>query len=152
MHRKIIILAFSITLLILALLGSTMCIAYTDREFICENTGSRQGYRDWFFGVRTREWRETSELDRFMRTNYSAQLQHRWTSYRGDGHSLLEGVLSRGHGRLGPILMLRSGMLNTHVTRLTGSEKLALYRLFASGDENVIRGEVEKIHQNRVEQ
>lgn len=148
MQRRIIILASAITLLVLALVGSTLCIAYTDREFICENTGSRHGYREWFFAARTREWTETSELDRFMQTYHKDRLQHRWTSYRGDGQSLLAGVQSKGHGRPGSILMLSPGMLDSHVSGLTDSGKLALYELFASADEKIIRGEVEKIFES----
>ena len=128
-----------------------MCIAYTDRAFICENTGSRYGYREWFFGVHTREWSKTSELDRFMQAKHSDQLSHRWNSYQGDGHSLLDTMLSRGHGRPGPILMLRPGMLDTHVASLTDQEKLALYQLFSSTNKTAIRDKVEMIFENSVE-
>jgi hypothetical protein len=151
MNKRITIVVFLIAVVILAFLASTMCIAYTDRAFICENTGSKHGYREWFFGVHTREWTQTSELDRFIQAKHSDQLSHRWTSYRGDGHSLLNVMRSYGHGQPGPILMLWPGMLDKHVTQLTDPEKLALYHLFSSADEKAIHSEVEKIFDNSIE-
>lgn len=152
MNKRTIIVVLLITVVVLAFLGSTMCITYTNRAFICENTGSKHGYREWFFGVHAREWTQTSELDRFMQAKHSEQLSHRWTSYKGDGYSLLKTMRSRGHGRPGPLLMLKPGMLDKHVTRLADSEKLALYRLLSSADEKAIRDEVEKIFENCIEQ
>ena len=38
-------------------------IAYRDWSFICENTGSRKGYREWFFGTRTQHWQSQSSVE-----------------------------------------------------------------------------------------
>ena len=102
-HRWVIRLVV-ITLFGGVLWVATMRIAYTDRGYICENTGSRMGYREWFFGIKTNEWYYESELERFMEARHPAELQHRWTSYRGTGSSLIPVMKSYGHGRPGLIV------------------------------------------------
>lgn len=148
MNPRFAIAISLVTMAILAFWASTMCVAYTDRAFICENTGSRHGYREWFSGMRTGQWRETTELERFMRIRHPQLLTHRWTSYRGDGHSLIPCLQIRGHGRPGPIHMLRPAMLNDHVARLTDAEKPALYQIFASGEASAIQAMVDEIHEH----
>ena len=112
-----------------------MLIAVTDRAYICENTGSKKGYREWFFGSHTNEWYRKSELERFMEVTHPNLLKHRWTSYLGDGRSLIPVMQSRSHGKLGPILSLNSESLDKHVSSLSDNQRLELYRTFA--DENM---------------
>ena len=127
------------------LVCSTMFIAYTDRAFICENTGSRKGCREWFFGAQTRNWYWKSELEKSMQAAHPDLMVHRWTSYMGTGHSLIPGIQSCGHGRPGSILMLPSPMLDEYVASLSKQERLELYRLFASADDDAIKKRINVI-------
>ncbi len=40
---------------------------YCNWAFICRNTGSRKGYRQWFFGVQTGHWHNESALEKFIK-------------------------------------------------------------------------------------
>ena len=129
----------------MALWAATMLITYTDRGYICENTGSRKGYREWFFGAKTNRWYHESELERFVETEYSEMLRHRWTSYRGTGRSLIPVWTSRCHGRPGPILQPTRDMLDSYVQSLSNEQRLELYQVFCSGDSESIQESVEMI-------
>jgi hypothetical protein len=111
MKRRLVIGFLIAGTILVALWASTMLIAVTDRAYICENTGSRKGYREWFFGAHTNLWYRKSELERFMEVAHPNLLKHRWTSYMGNGRSLIPFLVSRGHGRPGPILFLDSELL-----------------------------------------
>ncbi|MGD9419262.1 MAG: hypothetical protein ACQKBU_11125 [Verrucomicrobiales bacterium] len=121
--------------LVVVLWVSCFVIAYTDRGFICENSGSRMGYREWCFGIRTNEWQTTSKLEEFMRDQHPSVFEHRWTSYKGTGRSLIPCVMRRGHGRPGPIMHLPIGLLDERVTALSGPERLAMYEVFSGCDD-----------------
>jgi len=118
---------------------------YEDCAYICKNTGSRKGYRQWFFGAETGRWYHESELEEFMRANYSTQLQEDWVSYMGTGKNVFGVSMSFGHERPGPIMHADSERLDTYVRSLDDAGKKSLYELFSSGDESRIRSEVEKI-------
>ena len=135
-----------VAIFVAALIAATTFIAYTDRSYICENTGSRKGCREWFFRTKTNEWYKKSELEEFLETKYPQRLRHRWTSYAGDGYSLIPGMISRGHGRPGPILMIDRVTLNEYVMELTDDQKLELYEVFSSADEDVVEAAVEAIY------
>ena len=139
-----------IVTLILTLLGvgfwaATMFIAYRDWGFICENTGSRMSYREWFFGARTSEQYHASALEVFLRKEYPEKVQHRWTSYRGTGRSLIPGVVLRGHGSPGPILDLGQEMFDAYVNSLSSKQRLDLYDELCRGDEDVIQERIVQI-------
>lgn len=149
MHRKWVIRFIVIAILGAALWASTMLIAYTDRGYICENTGSRKGHREWFFGLRTNEWYHESELEIFMETNHPESLQYRWTSYRGTGHSLIPVLKSYGHGRPGLIVFPTSGMLDDYVQSLSDAQRLELYHILCSADDQRIREVIDNIYDSR---
>jgi len=117
-----------------------------DWAFICENTGSRKGHREWFLGWESADWYKESELERFMKADYPSQLQYRWTSYAGTGKNIFGMRILSGHGRPGPILLLHQEMLNAYVRRLDAAGRKALYELLASGDESRVEREVERIY------
>jgi hypothetical protein len=134
-----------VTALGIVLWASTMLVAYTDRAYICENTGSRKGCREWFFGVKTNKWYHVSELEKFLQSEHSEVLRHRWTCYGGTGRSLIPYMTSRGHGRPGPILILPRETLDDYVQSLSGKQRLELYQFFSRADIDSIQGRVEMI-------
>jgi hypothetical protein len=145
MRREVVIIGILAAVLVGGLVCSTVFIAYTDRAFICENTGSRKGCREWFFGAQTRNWYNMSELEKFMQATHRDLMVHRWTSYMGTGHSLIPGLRNFGHGRPESILILPPASLDEHVASLSEDGKLELYRLFASADDDAIRKRINVI-------
>lgn len=127
----------------LYLLGSVQ--AYRDRAFICENTGSSRGHREWLFEIETGHWYEKSALEDFMLDKYPDNLKHRWTSYRGTGKNIFGQALLRGHGRPGAALSMKS-ILEDWIQKNEPEDILALYELLASDiDQETKNQRVEKI-------
>ena len=131
--------------LIVALWASHLLIAITDRAYICENTGSRKGHREWFFGAHTKNWYHQSELERYMEVAHPDLLKHRWTSYAGDGRSLIPGLKSSGHGRPGPILLLPSDQFDEYVSSLSTAQRLELYEILSTGSKEAVEGRINSI-------
>jgi len=145
MKRRWAIWIVVITLLGTALWAATMLIAYTDREYICENTGSRKGFREWFYGAKTNVWYQESELERFLKSDHPEMLRHRWTSYRGTGRSLIPFMKSYGHGQPGLILTPTRDMLDGYVQSLSSEQRIELYKIFCSANAESIQGRVDII-------
>ena len=124
-----------------------MLIAYTDRAYICENTGSRKGYREWFFGAQTNRWYRASELELFFIDQHPKKLQHRWTSYGGTGSSLIPFMKSHGHGSPGLILSPTQEMFDSYVRSLSSEKRLELYHDLSSADDDAISSWVESIYE-----
>ncbi len=122
-----------------------MLTAYTDRAYICENTGSRHGCREWFFGIKTKVWYHESALERFLKSENPQILRHRWTSYNGTGYSLIPVMKSFGHGRPGLILTPSREMLDDYVLSLSREDRLELYHVFCSADDDLIKDHVQYI-------
>ena len=137
-------------IVVVILLGSmlwaaTMLIAYTDRAYICEDTGSRKGFREWFYGAKTNVWYQESELECFLESDHPEMLRHRWTSYGGTGRSLIPFLTRRGHGRPGLILTPTRDMLDGYVQSLSSEQRIELYQIFCSDDVDSIREKVDII-------
>jgi hypothetical protein len=145
MKQRLILELLIAGAIIVALWASTMLIAVTDRAYICENTGSRKGYREWFFGAHTNSWYRKSELERFMEAKHSDLLKHRWTSYMGNGRSLIPVMQSCGHGRPGPILFFDSNFLDDHVLSVSDGERLELYRSLSEANKEAIQLKLDSI-------
>ena len=150
MKRRLVIGLLIAGTIVVALWASTMLIAVTDRAYICENTGSRKGYREWFFGAHTNLWYRKSELERFMEVAHPILLKHRWTSYMGNGRSLIPFLVSRGHGRPGPILFLDSELLDEHVSSLSDIQRLELYQTFSNANKDSIRMKIDSIIESSI--
>ena len=125
--------------------ASFTIVAYRDWSFICENTGSRMGYREFWFGLRTGNWYRASEVEMFMRQKFPSELQHRWTSYAGTGRNIYGVKLLHGHGRPGPILQLKEEWLEEWFTPLPDNDKKAFYDLLTRDDDELIKNQVEEI-------
>src|SRR4026207_2067124 len=88
-----------------ALVGVMLLMAFllqyqvsTEWGFVCENTGSRHGYRDCRFGSRTAAWTNTSELESVLRRNYPQAVSNRWVSYNGTGRNVFGMAVVYGYG------------------------------------------------------
>ncbi len=137
-----VVLSAAAAACLLILLPLSVC---RDWAFICQNTGSRKGYREWFFGAQTGHWYRQSELELFMATRHPTLLRHKWTSYAGTGKNILGIPVLHGHGRPGPIVLLSPDLLDEHVHHLDEATKKALYDAFASADQDRIQKEVDRI-------
>lgn len=116
-----------------------------DFAFICENTGSRKGYREWFFGLETGHWYTKSSLEIYMQKNYPAELQNRWTCNAGTGKNIFGASILFGHGRPGYINMLQPAALDSYVATLAAPDKKRLYELFTHGESDALRAKVDEI-------
>lgn len=119
-----------------------------DWAFICENTGSHRGYRQWRIGLQSGRWYRESRLEEFMRQQHPSELVNRWTSYQGTGKNILGQSISFGHARplVGMVIMHQS-WFNTYVDTLDDAGRLALYRALASGDPGAVQAEEKRIEE-----
>jgi hypothetical protein len=104
-----------------------------DWAFIDQNTGSRKGYRDWFFGWRTGSWYRESVLETFMRSRHPGEFQQKWVSYAGTGRNIFGAGMLAGHGRPSRIILLKPEVIDDYCSRASEPEKRRLYDVFASG-------------------
>ena len=116
-----------------------------DWAFICENTGSHKGYRQWTFGPKTGHWYKKSALEQFMETADPNALSHRWTSYAGTGKNIFGRSVLFGHGRPGAILNLPFDVLDQWVRYNKPEDIRQLYELLASDDQKKIYDRINEI-------
>ncbi len=112
--------------------------AYTDWGFVDANTGSRKGYRQWVFGIRSHSWYEKSSLESFIEASHPDSLVSRWISYTGTGRTLVGAVRSQRHGRPGIMHTLAKGPIDSDCELASDAEKFHLYNLLSSGDEEAV--------------
>ncbi len=141
--RRILIFAGVVITITLALLMPVVPVC-RDCAFVDRATGSRRGYREWFFGWRTGEWYRQTALEEFVRRDRPAGLQQDWVSYAGTGRNVFGGSLVHGHGRPGPILGLSPDLIDDYCRTASEAEKHRLLEVFASGDAARIREVVER--------
>jgi len=79
------------------------------------------------------------------RSNYPAEFQQDWVSYAGTGRNIFGGANLSGHGRPGPIFLLRPEAIDDYCQAASQIEKRRLYDVFAGGDEAKIRELVDQI-------
>jgi hypothetical protein len=139
----IIIVAFIFMLLPL--------VVYRDWAFMCENTASRKGYREWFWGTQTGQWYKQSAVEKFMLEKFPQDLKHRWTSYAGTGHNIFGTTVLYGHARPGAIKYVDQDFLNEWFTPLNDAEKKQFYDLLLSDDQEAIKQKVLSISDKIVE-
>lgn len=128
--------------IVLLLLPFQVC---RDWAFICENTGSHKGYRQWIFGFETGHWYKKSPLEGFIQSNSPDVLIHRWTSYAGTGKNIFGMKLLFGHGRPGAIKKLDHGVLGQWIEKNDAEAVRKLYDLFVSDDQKAIEKKVTEI-------
>jgi hypothetical protein len=117
----------------------------TDYAYVCENTGSRYGYRVWWTGARANDWYKPSPLEDFMRAEYPGVVRHRWTSYAGTGKNVVGESISFGHGAPGPAYRLTRLDMATWISRHSRDEVRALYDTLASGNRAAAGSMIDQI-------
>lgn len=117
-----------------------------DSTFLCENTGSRKGYRVWLIGLRSRQWHHESHLEEFMRRQHPSDLTYRWMRCSRVGRNILGRACSFRCG-FPQLLTIQPVWFDRYVDALDDTGRLDLYRVFASGDREVIRAEEKKIEE-----
>ena len=80
-----------------------------------------------------------------MRSEYPADFQQDWVSYAGTGRNIFGGAILAGHGRPGPIVLVKPEAIDGYCQTVPQSEKRRLYDVFTSGDEAKIRKLVDQI-------
>lgn len=117
----------------------------TDYAYVCENTGSRKGHREWFFGRKSHVWYYRSPLELFMQQTHFDLLEHRWMSYAGTGKNIFGQSMSWGHGK-SPLSELRFARdLEAYLAILPPERKLELYRIFLTGDRATVQTTVDEL-------
>jgi len=130
---------------LIALVAASSLELYRDHAFICENTGSHRGYRQWRLGFQSGHWYRESRLEQCLRKEHSAGLVNRWTSYEGTGRNVLGRPIRFGHDRPGPILDIPASFLDRYVDGLDAQARLDLYHVLASGARDQVQSEVTKM-------
>jgi hypothetical protein len=110
----------------------------SDRGFICENTGSRKGYRQWIFGLKTGHWYKKSPLEQFIARHDADALVHRWTSYAGTGKNVFGMSIVHGHGCPGAVYEIDHDIQKRWIARQSPEDVRKLYDLLVSDDQDAI--------------
>ena len=110
-----------------------------DWAFICENTGSRKGYRQWALGPKTGHWYKKSPLEEFVTAHEPAALIHRWTSYSGTGKNVFGTPVVFGHGRPGAVYRFDHEIQSRWIARNPPEKVRELYDLLVSDDQDAIQ-------------
>lgn len=149
-RRKRPVLVAVALVAIVVFLGMIPLEVCRDCAFVCENTGSHMGYRQWCIGLRSGPWRHESRLEQFVRRRHPSDLAYRWTSYAGTGRNIFGRSCSFQHERphVGTIIMTRA-WFDEYVDTLDDTAKLDLYRLLVTGDRGAIQAEEKKIEMAR---
>ncbi len=121
-----------------------------DWAFICENTGSQKGYRQWSIGVRSGHWYRESRLEQFMRREHPSDLVNRWTSYAGTGKDIFGRPTLFGHAMPGPIIRVPPELFDRYVDDLNDQARLDLYHVLVSGPPDRIQSEVDKVWERAI--
>lgn len=143
---RTLLIVVTILVAAVALLAALGLQTHRDYAFICENTGSHKGYRQWRLGWQTREWHRESRLEQFMRAQHPTELRHRWTSYSGTGKNIFGQAILFGHEWPQVGSVIRSWTwFDSYVDTLDDTAKLELYRVLASGNRGAIQAEEKRI-------
>jgi hypothetical protein len=133
----------SLFLAALALWNIPLC---NDWERIDKSTGARKGCRQWFIGLKTGDWYQTSALEQFMLTHHPRELQRNWLVYTIDKKNFVGATIAHGRGSPGPIIRLNDQVLANYLAAIDDSEKKTLYELLASGGEWAIDAKINEIY------
>jgi hypothetical protein len=143
--------ALVIALMAITTFLAVLCVqVYMDQAFICENTGSHKGYRQWPFGLQSGRWYRESHLEQFMRREHPSDLVNRWTSYAGTGKNILGRSMVFSHAFPGPILGVNTEFFDRYVDSLDNQAKLDLYHVLASGTPAEVKVEIDKVWERAI--
>lgn len=119
--------------------------AYHNRTYICKNTGSLKGYRQWFFGSKTRQWYRKSPLEEFMEKEDPNALIYRWGFFHGGGKNIFGRTFIFEDGFPGAITNLRHRELKLWIQHNKPEDVRQLYDLLVSDNQDKIREKADQI-------
>ncbi len=145
--------ALVVVLVVIALfIGGLSVQVCRDCAFVCENTGSRKGYRQWCIGLQSNRWYHESHLGQFMRREHPSGFANRWTSYGSTGLNILGRPIIFRDAFPGPIHSLPPSILDMYVDGLDDQAKLNFYHVLSSGTPEEVKAEIDKAGNQIVEQ
>lgn len=100
----------------------------TRHSFICDVTGSRYGYTEWFFGGRTSNWYEKTELEKFVEEKHPTELQHRWSTQGNTGKDIFGRNIVFRCGPRPPLLRLSPPLIADYCFKASDKEKFETYQ------------------------
>ncbi len=134
---------FAVLLVIILLI---YCVpAYHDKSYVCKNTGSFKGYRQWAFGTKTGHWYRKSPLEEFMEEEDPNLLVCRWTFFSGGGNNIFGRTFIFEDGFPGAVTNLRHRELKLWVQHNKPEDVRQLYDLLVSDDQDKIKEKVNQI-------
>jgi hypothetical protein len=116
---------------------------YCDRYLICSNTGSRESYREWMFGIKTRHHYTKSPLEEYMETHYPNALVHRWKIYASTIKNTFSKVFEDGDP--GAVFKMDHRILRIWIQHNDSKSIRELHDLFVSDDQEKIKKRVMEI-------
>ena len=116
---------------------------YYDKHFICLNTGSRESYREWMFGIKTRHYYTKSPLEEYMEIHYPNALVHRWHNQGFIIKSTNSTIFAEGSPCA--VDMISNEILKIWIQHNDSKSIRELYDLFVSDDQEKIKKRVMEI-------
>ena len=141
-YERILIIACLVIMCLAIAFVLLFVQAYRDWTFICENTGSLKGYREWPFGLKTGHWYQKSPLEEFIQSEAPNALVYRWTSCAGTGKNIFGKTILYGHGRPGAIMQLTHDAQRKWIDKNDAETVRQLYDLLVSDDQNKLEQRV----------
>lgn len=74
-----------------------------------------------------------------MRAKHPGEFRQDWVSYAGTGRNIFGAAMLSGHGRPGPIVLLKLDAIAVYCRTASDTEKRQLYDVLVGGDEAKIR-------------
>ena len=138
-------LAGGVVFVLLMVVVAPTVVVCVDAVYVCENTASRYGYREWPTGHRTGYWSKTSPLEAYMQAHWPGSVQHRWTQCAGTGKDIYGRSIMFGHGAPGGALHLRGDVMQAWIARHSENEIRALYKFMSKADREASKKRVDEI-------
>ena len=82
-----------------------------------------------------------------MRSKHPEAFHQKWVSYAGTGRNVFGQAMLYGHGRPGPILLLKPEVIDAYCGHASETAKRRLYDVLASGDRQKIQDLVAHIYE-----
>lgn len=134
-YQRILIVVCSVIMCFVITFVLLTVHVYRDWTFICENTGSRKGYREWPFSLKTRHWYQKSPLEEFIQSEAPNALVYRWTSCTGTGKNIFGKAILYGHDSPGTIMQLTHDTQRKWIDHNDTETVRQLYELLVSDDQ-----------------
>lgn len=128
MSRRTAVWIGATVLLLAVVYAATSVEAYHTVAYVCNNTGSRFGYRLWPGGVKTGSWSSKSPLEDYLgAAKLDRPIQHRWFRSADMGTTILGKNISFRDGPVGGMVLLSKKDLQIWMQHHSRSDIVGLY-------------------------